>query len=325
MPELSADNAADWLSRHDLPTADVHFTELGGGISNKVIGAAGPGVRLVLKQALGKLRTVVEWESDRSRIVREADALRWLAGKKISGNIPRLVFEEPSTFTLAMEMAPEGAEMWKPRLFRGEFDSDAARLAGTTLGDMIAASWGNSEARRLFGNQTVFEQLRLEPYYRFAAASRPEAATYIDRLIGRSSARRVSLVHGDWSPKNLLVGEGQLWVIDWEVVHYGDPSFDAAFLLNHLLMKSIAMPQHREALRALAVAFAGGLRAALPSEAGWVLPAALEHLPALLLSRVAGKSPAEYLLDFEMKSRAERVAMDLMCHPAATPEELFSR
>lgn len=325
MPELSAENAAEWLSRHGLPTVDVRFTELGGGISNKVIGADGPGIRLVLKQALGRLRTAVEWESDRTRIVREAGALRWLGNRKTTGYIPRLIFEEPTTFTLAMESAPAGFEMWKTRLFRGEFDRGVARLAGVTLGEIIAASWGHAEAERLFGDQTVFKQLRLEPYYRFAAASRAEATAYIDGLIDRSSRRRVSLVHGDWSPKNLLVGEGQLWVIDWEVVHYGDPSFDAAFLLNHLLLKSIAMPQHREALRDLAGAFADGLCEALPLDARWVLPAALDHLPALLLARVAGKSPVEYLTDVGMKKRVEGMASELMRRPAATPEEIFSR
>ena len=154
--------------------------------------------------------------------------------------------------------------MWKTQLFRGEFRTEIARAAGVALGSMIASStiaagWQSAEAERLFGDQTVFEELRIDPYYRYTAARCPEAAVYIGRLMERSGGRRVSLVHGDWSPKNLLVNGSEVWVIDWEVIHYGDPSFDVAFLLNHLLMKSIAMPQHREALLELARGFVDAL------------------------------------------------------------------
>ncbi len=189
---------------------------------------------------------------------------------------------------------------------------------------MISASMHDPEAESLFGDQTVFEQLRIDPYYRFTASRRPEAAEYIHRLIGRSSLRRDCLVHGDWSPKNLLVHENSLWVIDWEVVHYGDPSFDVGFLLSHLLLKSIAMPQYRAQLAGLAGAFLDGLAARLPAECGWIVPAALEHLPALLLARVEGKSPAEYL-DAGMRKRAAALAVDLMTRPPASLEEVFQR
>jgi 5-methylthioribose kinase len=323
--ELSADNAAEWLSRHHLPSANIRFAELGGGISNKVVLAEGAGFRAVMKQSLGQLRTEVGWHSDRERIFREAAAMRWIAGKScVGGHIPRIVFEEPSSYTIAMEAAPSGAKMWKTQLFEGHADPTPARMAGVTLGSIVSASWHDQDAERLFGDQTIFTQLRIDPYYRFTAGNRPEAAEYIDDLIGRSAARRVSLVHGDWSPKNLLVHERGLWVIDWEVIHFGDPSFDVGFLLNHLLLKSIAMPRHRTAMATLAGEFLDGLVAELPPDSDWIVPAALEHLPALLLARVSGKSPAEYL-DAAMRQRAAGLALDLMRHPAASADEVFSR
>ncbi len=156
--------------------------------------------------------------------------------------------------------------MWKTQLFRGEHDPAIAAEAAAMLGSIITNSWRNAEAEKLFGDQTVFDQLRLDPSYRFTASRRPDAAPYIHRLIERSAARRVSLVHGDWSPKNLLVTDGQLWAIDWEVIHYGDPSFDAGFQLNHLLMKSIAMPQHKESIAGLAQTFVDSLNAHIPTE-----------------------------------------------------------
>jgi hypothetical protein len=308
---------------------NLRFEELGGGVSNKVILAEGPEFRAVLKQSLGQLRTEAGWNSDRERIFREAAAMRWMNGKATSGAfagsaIPRIFFEDASGFTIAMEAAPSGAEMWKAQLFRGEHDYGIARLVGATLGSVISASWHDAEAEGLFGDQTVFDQLRIDPYYRYTASRRPDAAAYIQELIGRSALRRVSLVHGDWSPKNLLVYEDRIWVIDWEVIHFGDPSFDVGFLLNHLVLKSIAMPQHRDAIVHLAYAFLDGLITRLPADADWIVPAALEHLPALLLARVEGKSPAEYL-DAGMRRRAAALALDLMRNPPASAGEAFLR
>jgi 5-methylthioribose kinase len=315
--ELSTQNAAEWLRRHGLPCESARFTELGGGISNKVILAQAPEFRAVLKQSLGQLRTEQGWFSDRSRIFREAAAMRWNAG---AGRVPRILFEDPETFTIAMEAAPQGAEMWKTLLFRSEARNETARAAGLALGSMISATWNNADANRTFEDQTVFDQLRIDPYYRFTAEHRPEAADYIRNLIARSAARRLSLVHGDYSPKNILVHGDSVWVIDWEVVHFGDPAFDVGFLLNHLLMKTIAMPRYKDKIASLAEAFLD----ALPREAASVIPAAFEHLPALLLARVDGKSPAEYL-DPAMRQRAASLALDLMARPAGSFDEVLAR
>lgn len=315
--ELSVETAADWLRRHRLPWENARFTELGGGISNKVILAEAPAFRAVLKQSLGQLRTQQGWFSDRNRIFREAAAMRWNAG---AGRVPSMLFEDAETFTIAMEAAPPDAEMWKSQLFRGEARTETARAAGLALGSMISRSWNDADAERAFGDQTVFDQLRIDPYYRFTAEQRPEAADYIHNLIARSAARRVSLVHGDYSPKNLLVAGDSVWVIDWEVTHFGDPAFDIGFLLNHLLMKTIALPQYTREIAGLADAFLD----ALSPEAVSLIPAAFEHLPALLLARVDGKSPAEYL-DPAMRGRAASLALDLMRKPASSFREVLAR
>ncbi|MES1257323.1 MAG: aminoglycoside phosphotransferase family protein [Acidobacteriota bacterium] len=324
MPAFVPEIASAWLTRQGVHPSDAVFSELGGGVSNTVILAEMPDGRAILKQSLGKLRVPQEWLSDRGRIFREADAMRWLDGKTRGGHVPRLLAEDRENFSLAMEAAPPSLEMWKTQLFQGVFDPRCARAAGTLLGSIIAASWNHPEAEEIFRDQTVFDQLRIDPYYRFTALRHPEVASYFDALIARSGRRRVSLVHGDWSPKNLLVGGGDLWAIDWEVIHFGDPSYDVAFLLNHLLLKSIAMPGHRAALAALALVFMQALRAELPAEAAWLEGAAMEHLPALLLARVAGKSPAEYL-DGGMRALAWERGLDLIAHPAGTAAEVWSR
>ncbi len=322
--ELTVANAGAWLNRRGIPVTGAAITELGGGVSNRVILVAGPERRMVLKQSLGKLRVEKEWLSDRDRVFREAAAMRWLDGRVRGGRTPRVLFEDRNGFTIGMEGAPADVQMWKSRLFRGELDPAHARAAGTLLGSMIAASWANTDAERLFGDQKVFDQLRIDPYYRFTARQRPEAAEYIGRLVARSASRRISLVHGDWSPKNLLCGREGMWAIDWEVIHFGDPSYDVGFLLNHLRLKAFAMPERRAELAGLANEFLAAVQVQLPVDGQWVATSGFEHLPALMLARVDGKSPAEYLTE-EMRAAARALALALMERPANTVEEVFGR
>ncbi len=324
MHEIRIDTLPQWLAGHGYPAQDLHLEELGGGVSNVVILASGGQFRLVLKQSLEKLRVAEEWCSDRDRIFREAEAMRWLSPRLTAGRVPRLLFSDQDDFVIAMEAAPPNAEMWKTLLFRGEFADCHARSAGALLGQTIAATWKDENARRIFGDQTVFDQLRIDPYYRFTARRHPDRAGYFHALMARSAGRAVSLVHGDWSPKNLLASGADLWAIDWEVVHFGDPSFDAGFLLNHLVLKSIALPHWRASFAALAQVFFKALREHLPPGAEWIEQGALEHLPALLLARVDGKSPAEYL-DDAARERARLMAREMMLHPPASVEAVFER
>ena len=90
---------------------------------------------------------------------------------------------------------------------------------------------------------------------------------------------------GDWSPKNLLVYPDSVLALDFEVAHCGDPAFDVAFLLSHLVMKSVHLPQHQLQLRQAADAFLAGY-GAIPPDAH-----VTAELGCLLLARVDGKSP----------------------------------
>jgi 5-methylthioribose kinase len=320
--EIRIDTLPEWLAAHGYTAPDLHLEELGGGVSNLVMLAASAQFRLVVKQSLGKLRVAEEWSSDRDRVFREAEAMRWLSARLTAGRVPRLLFADEDNFAIAMEAAPPNAEMWKTLLFRGEFNDLHAHSAGALLGQTIAATWNDENARRIFGDQTVFDQLRIDPYYRFTARRHPDRAEYFEALMERSAGRAVSLVHGDWSPKNLLASGTDLWAIDWEVVHFGDPSFDAGFLLNHLVLKSIAMPRWRAGFAGLALVFFQALRETVPPEGRWIEQGALEHLPALLLARVDGKSPAEYL-DGAARERARTMARDMMLHSPASVEAVF--
>ena len=80
-------------------------------------------------------------------------------------------------------------------------------------------------------------------------------------------------------------------MIDWEIVHRGDPAFDVAFLLNHLLLKTIHRPASRNDYEACGAAFLDAYGQDLD------LAYVLGLVGCLMLARVDGKSPAEYLTE----------------------------
>jgi 5-methylthioribose kinase len=189
---------------------------------------------------------------------------------------------------------------------------------------MVRATWNHPEWRAEFGDQTVFDQLRLDPYYRSTAQAHPDLAGWFERLMRESSARRVSLVHGDWSPKNFLIHGDSIMAIDFEVAHFGDPAFDTAFLVNHLVLKSFVNPQSRTAYRTTAMRFLETVRNGVPEAADWLEAATLSHLGPLMLARVDGKSPVEYLNE-DLRAQVRKAARRLITDQPINIDEVFNR
>lgn len=322
MFELTAENAAEYLRRRGVETGGARITELGGGVSNTVLLIETSQHPFVLKQALGKLRVKDDWFSDRTRIFRESAAMRRLAPHL--HDLPEILFEDQPNCLFAMTAAPAGSETWKSLLLRGVIDAGIAGTIARMLAAMVSVSWRDAESARIFGDQTVFDQLRIDPYYRTTAARHPDLKPCFDRLILESGARRVSLVHGDWSPKNFLVSAGRVTAIDFEVIHFGDPAFDSAFLLNHLLLKTFYRPQWAGDYARAASRFWETYRTGLPAECGWIESATLRHLGCLLLARVDGKSPAEYLTEPALRERVRNFARRLILTPPETIAEVFA-
>ena len=324
MFELTAANAGVWLAAHGRGSPILRVEELGGGVSNTVLRVETADGALVLKQALGKLRVQQDWFSDRRRALREADALRALAPLLPAGAIPELLMEDAENCVFAMSAAPNSARTWKSLLLAGVIEPEVAESIAVLEAAMVAASWHSPDWESRFGDLTVFDELRLDPYYRATARQHADLADFFDGLIAETRGRRAALTHGDWSPKNFLVEAGRPMAIDFEVIHYGDPSFDAAFLLNHLLLKSFHHPEWREKYLYAAQRYWGAFTSRLPSSAAWFEDATLAHLGGLMLARVDGKSPAEYL-GCESRERVRGFARELILKRPRTIEEAFER
>jgi tRNA A-37 threonylcarbamoyl transferase component Bud32 len=268
---------------------------LSGGVSNRAVLVKRPsGEAWVLKQALAKLRVAVDWFSSPDRIKRETLGLRWLTRIAPPGTVPAFVFEDPDQYILAMSAVPDPHANWKQMLLKGGLDLDHVTQFARLLGTIHWAAFEQrGEIAAAFDDRTFFETLRVEPYYSYTATQVPKSAAFYNSLIEDTRATRLTLVHGDYSPKNILVYQERLILLDHEVIHFGDPAFDIGFLMTHLLSKAHHLPEKRgtfadaanhywqtyfEAIRE--IAWAGALEAR-----------AARHTLGCLLARIVGLSP----------------------------------
>lgn len=323
MFELTPENAPAYLeSRPEFRGANCRITPLGGGVSNTVLLVESRERRFVLKQALPKLRVQEDWFADRTRILRECAAMRLLAPYLPPGAVPEILFEDPDNCLFAMSAAPAEARTWKAMLLEGNTAPEIAERVAAILAAMIRASWASAEWDHRFGDQTAFDQLRLDPYYRFTASRHPDLAAHFAARI-EQARRRLALVHGDFSPKNFLVAGDGVMAIDFEVIHFGDPSFDAAFLLNHLVLKSFYRPQWAPEYARLGGRFFELVAAALPAGAEGFEADTCRHLGCLLLARIDGKSQAEYIREEALRARIRNFARRIIVEPPLSVASVF--
>jgi aminoglycoside phosphotransferase (APT) family kinase protein len=297
------------------PDETVSTRVLAGGVSNKtVLVERASGEAWVLKQALPKLRVAVDWFSDPARISREALGLRYLAELAPPGATTPLVFEDPEHHLLAMKAVPQPHENWKAMLLAGRVDLGHVEQFGKLLAQVHRKAWERrEELGRVFDDCTFFESLRVEPYYEYTATQVPEAAPFLSRLVADTRGRRITLVHGDYSPKNVLVHGQRLVLLDHEVIHWGDPAFDLGFALAHLLSKAHHLPPARGKFKHAALGFWIDYKIELddPEWAADLDVLAARHTLGCLLARVAGKSVLEYLSP-EERGRQRAVVASMM-------------
>jgi aminoglycoside phosphotransferase (APT) family kinase protein len=288
-------------------------TRLTGGVSSDIWKVEAAGRVFCVKRAMAKLAVKDDWFApvERNRYERLWYAT---AGERVPGSAPQVLAHDDAAMLFAMEfLDPAEHRLWKGELLAGRVDVDFARRVGERLAAIHAATAGDAAIAAAFPTGPFFEDLRLDPYLRATGRRHPEIADRLNALADRTAATRKALVHGDVSPKNILMGPGGPVFLDAECAWYGDPAFDIAFCLNHLLLKCLhrhdATEQFLAAFDALAGAWLAGAR--------WEERAGLEAraaalLPGLFLARVDGKSPVEYVTEERQRERVRRVAVPLV-------------
>ncbi|MBK5305448.1 MAG: aminoglycoside phosphotransferase family protein [Frankiaceae bacterium] len=289
----------EFVLRHTALEQPLRCTPLPGGVSSDIYLVEGSGGRVAAKRALAQLKVAAVWHAPRERSASEAGWLE-VVGGLAPGFCPRPLGYTPDPGWLLMEyLDPVTHPVWKHHLLAGRVEPAVARELARRLGRVHRVTAGQPQLAQRFATDALFDALRLDPYLRALLPEHPVVADRIEAIIDRTAGTRIALVHGDVSPKNILLAPSGPVLLDAECAWWGDPAFDVAFLLTHLVSKTAHLPaRHVELATAIE-----GFVADYTEHVDWepvkkLLGRVSDLLPALVLARIDGKSPLEYLAPF---------------------------
>jgi tRNA A-37 threonylcarbamoyl transferase component Bud32 len=306
-----------------LPTDRPIVVPLTGGVSSDIVRVDFEDRSICIKCALPQLRVDAEWYAPVDRNHYEAEWLR-VAGRIVPDAVPRILGDDREAGMFAMPfLDPMHHPVWKEELRAGRISPGTAREVGIVVATIHRHTADDPDIASRFATDHVFFPIRLDPYLAAAAKKHPECAPALENLVRVTSTTKRALVHGDVSPKNILVGPRGPVLLDAECAWYGDPAFDLAFCLNHLLLKCVWQPQWTDRYLQCFDALAGSYLAGVTWEPSGQLEARAAHLlPALLLARVDGKSPVEYITRDQDRDRIRVLARALLLEPPGALSEV---
>ena len=287
----------DLISRQILTGSRIKVTPLPGGVSSDIFLIDDGNQRIVVKQALNRLKVKDLWQVDTARNLTEQQFIRRIS-EFLPRAMPRLVHCSNELNYFAMEYL-DGYRNWKSILLAGDADPDLARQAGNILGTIHEHTRGDAALLEQFDTTRNFHALRTEPYLLATALRHPSLKNQIIDEANRLDSTRLCLIHGDYSPKNIMVGPGRMVLLDCEVAWYGEPAFDLAFLFNHFLLKALF---HRDpCFLSLTDAEWHEYQSCFGEQDPGLETRTGRLLLMLMLARIDGKSPVEYLADEQSK------------------------
>jgi hypothetical protein len=303
--------------------SSLYVRYFGGGVSGVVALVSDGEKNIIVKQALAALKVANLWECDPSRMIIEHRALEVYA-RLVPNGVPRPICCDEKNHIMIREAAPESCPVWKEQLLGGLLDFGTARQAVDSLLTVHNKTAGDPLVRAAFENGEFFYALRMDPYIMRVAEKYPELKTEADALVHALMNSPIALIHGDYSPKNILVDGGRIYILDFEVAYYGHPAFDLAFFMNHFILKSIKNPQWAGAywnmLWYMSSRYLQNITHGDPAE---MEAQTVRTLAFLLLARIDGKSPAEYITGEADKQCARNIAFSMMRQKTNTFDKVF--
>jgi aminoglycoside phosphotransferase (APT) family kinase protein len=302
------------------------FEPLEGGVSADLWRVRLGAQSWCAKQPRERLKVARNWMVSRTRAGNE---VRWLATARTIAPeaVPVVIgYDAEHELFVMRDYAPPAWTPWKGRLLSGRIEPDLAAALGSCLGRIHADTAHQPGLAGTFAGD-LFEALRVGPFFRALLPVHDDLAPVIEARMGLLRSGPRALVHGDVSPKNVLVGPGgRLLLLDAECACWGLPAFDAAFLLHHLMLKGAARPervtQYLEAGQRFFAAWSGAAGSAAGDDDGEERTTAL--IPILLLARIDGTSPVDYL-DAAMAARVRAFARTQLRHPPQGLAQLGAR
>lgn len=333
---IDESNAVAYLREQGLIPAGVQAEAqvLAGGVSNVVlrIRRDDGGRDVVLKQVREQLRTPDPWFSQPARILKEMDVLRVLSEILPVGSTPAVLWEDRPNYLFLMEAIESGHRVWKNCLLQGEVDQEVGEQLGGLLAKVHAGTVGDEKLKGEFGDLRMFDELRVDPYYRRLWRDFPEHHDSLQKLIDGALNCRMCLVLADFSPKNILVHSGGLTLVDFETGHYGDPAFDLGFFLSHLCLKMVYHADRAGEFQCLIRRFLaayerelGEARRFATADGATLEQRGLKHLAGCLWARIDGTSRVDYITQESQKNLVRRFSQKLLSSPALCWEEVLAQ
>jgi 5-methylthioribose kinase len=291
---------------------NLYVRYFSGGVSGTVALVADAEKSVIVKQALPALKVAETWECDPDRMIIEHRALEVYA-RLVPDCVPAPLFYDDKNRVMCREAAPEACSMWKTHLLEGLLDFRVAKKAIETLRAVHHRTASDAGLRDTFRRTDIFYSLRVNPYIEFTVKKHPDLKPLSEPVIEMLMNEKIALVHGDYSPKNILVSGEKIFILDMEVAHFGHPSFDIAFFSTHFLLKSVKRKDWQDAYLSMLrymtnIYFRGVTRV----DAKDLERAAVGILGFLFLARVDGKSPAEYLTGDSDKALVRTIALRIL-------------
>lgn len=324
VPETNLASVAAFLRDAGLAVDDEHVVPvaLAGGVASDIFRVDLAAGSVCVKRALPKLKVAQDW---RAPVERNDYEVAWFeyVHHIAPEAVPEVLAHNPQLGMFAMPyLEPESHPLWKDELRAGRADPAFAAKVGAVLGRIHASTAGDPAVAEAFPTDAIFHAIRLEPYLEATARAHPDVGDALMALSRVTGETHHALVHGDVSPKNILVGGQGPVLLDAECAWYGDPAFDLAFCLNHLVLKCLWVPAAAErflaSFEALGQTYLGVTQGVLAG----VEARAARLLPGLMLARVDGKSPVEYLTGDEDKERVRRAARALLVDPPVSLSDI---
>ena len=316
---ITREMIGETLQRMGLISKGEQFSSepLSGGVSSDIWRIDVGNKQYCLKRALPRLKVPQVWEAP---VERNSFEWQWFrtAGAICPQCVPNLLAQDPQAGLFVMAYLDPGRyPIWKSQLRDGIVCEETAEGVAERLATIHAATSDDEHVARQFATDDAFYAIRLEPYLVATGRAHCDLTDRLHAILHVTESTKRALVHGDISPKNILVGLSGPVFLDAECAWYGDPAFDPAFCLNHLLLKCLWRPQHAKAYLACFERFAAVYLQGVSWEPQASIESRIAHLlPALFLARIDGKSPIEYVTIESDKNRVRDAARFFIRSPA---------
>ena len=281
----------------------IKYKRLEGGVSSEVYYVKTNKSDYCIKRSLKKLLVKKNWIANTNRIKYE---YLWLkhCKKIISRNIPKTFeFDNKKKYIVMEYLNDSKYKTLKQLYFNKVVNIKTIKLISKHL-YKIHSSSKNLKTKKIFdGNNNNFYDLRLDPYFNEVGRIYPKYKKYIKNINKNYFENSSTLVHGDFSPKNILIGKNKIIYLDAECCNFGDPVFDLVFFTNHLLIKSIFIKdKSQEFIKSYIIFYKEYLNNLNLKNYKSYINRIIEMTPIMLLARIDGKSPVEYLNSKKIKN-----------------------